>query len=220
MSQQFIDPDVQATVKKLVPDHVLGANPQIHSLLAWFKGEFMQWTPKEMRCTSCKEHPPMQSVVEPGLSWKLRKSEYHTCQKCGYTVVFPRYGEIPKIAQSRTGRCSEWSMLFGAILGSVGMPVRIVQDYLDHCWNEVQLGGKWVHIDSTLAAPISYDHPHYYEQNWGKKYIHVLAFQADSVQDVTERYTEQLDVVLRRRADFEDANAMSPQNLQRLYSTI
>jgi len=50
----------------------------------------------------------------------------------------------------------EWSMLFGGFIET-----RIVHEFLDH-WNEAILDGKWVHIDSTLAYPISLDLPHHY----------------------------------------------------------
>jgi peptide-N4-(N-acetyl-beta-glucosaminyl)asparagine amidase len=69
---------------------------------------------------------------------------------CCLLQVFPRYGEIIKIAESGIGRCSEWSVLFGAILNSLYIKTRIVHDYLDHCWNESLIDGKWVDIDSTL----------------------------------------------------------------------
>ena len=61
-------------------------------------------------------------------------------------------------------------MLFGGIMNALNIKTRIVHDFLDHCWNEAIIDGKWVHIDSTLAYPISLNHPYYYEQNWGKKY--------------------------------------------------
>src|SRR5438445_564542 len=77
------------------------------------------------------------------------------CSKCGYEYTFPRYGKILKIAEMRTGRCSEWSMLFGAIMNALKTETRIVHDFLDHCWNETIIDGKWVHMDSTLAYPIS-----------------------------------------------------------------
>ena len=73
-------------------------------------------------------------------------------------------------------------------------------DFLDHCWNEAMIDGKWVHMDSTLAYPISLNHPYYYEQNWGKKYEYVLAFSnGERVEDVTQRYTEDWDAVTHRR---------------------
>jgi peptide-N4-(N-acetyl-beta-glucosaminyl)asparagine amidase len=60
--------------------------------------------------------------------------------------------------------------------------------------------GKWIHMDSTLAYPISVNHPYYYEQSWEKKYEYVLAFsKGGRVEDVTQRYTQDFDVVKQRR---------------------
>jgi len=58
--------------------------------------------------------------------------------------------------------------------------------------------GKWVHMDSTLAYPISLNHPYYYEQNWGKKYV-LGFFPGGRVEDVTQRYTQDFDAVKERR---------------------
>jgi peptide-N4-(N-acetyl-beta-glucosaminyl)asparagine amidase len=66
----------------------------------------------------------------------MRKIEVFGCNSCNCEYAFPRYGEILKIAETKTGRCSEWSMLFGAMLSSLGIKTRIVHDFLDHCWNE------------------------------------------------------------------------------------
>ncbi|MGC2575413.1 MAG: hypothetical protein WA364_28230, partial [Candidatus Nitrosopolaris sp.] len=70
-------------------------------------------------------------------------------------------------------------------------------------WNEAMIKGKWVHMDSTLAYPISVNHPYYYEQNWRKlekKYEYVLAFSPGGrVEDVTQRYTQDWYAVIRRR---------------------
>ena len=35
---------------------------------------------------------------------------------CNSEYTFPRYGEILRTAETKTGRCSEWSMFFGAML--------------------------------------------------------------------------------------------------------
>jgi peptide-N4-(N-acetyl-beta-glucosaminyl)asparagine amidase len=135
-----------------------------------------------------------------GTSWKLRAVEIYDCNKCGYRYIFPRYGDILKITDTKTGRCSEWSMLFGGIMNALNIETRIVHDYLDHCWNEALINGKWVHIDSTLDYPISLNHPYYYEQNWGKKYEYILAFSGGGiVEDVTQKYTKDWDAVLKRR---------------------
>ena len=74
-----------------------------------------------------------------GDSWKIRKVEVFGANICNYEYAFPRYGEILKIAETKTGRCSEWSTLFGAMLSSLEIKARIVHDFLDHCWNEAIL---------------------------------------------------------------------------------
>jgi peptide-N4-(N-acetyl-beta-glucosaminyl)asparagine amidase len=137
----------------------------------------------------------------------MRKIEVFGCNTCNYKYAFPRYSEILKIAETKTGRCSEWSMLFGAMLSSLRIKARIVHDYLDHCWNEAILpslssspdDGQWVHIDSTLDYPISLNHSHYYEENWSKGYQYVLAFTSDKVEDVTQRYTQKWEAIQQRR---------------------
>lgn len=196
VSEQYGNQDILEYVRQLVPKGILNNSVIEHeeplkSVLQWFKKDFMKWTPKDPKCEKCNSSGlPMRFELINGNSWKLRKIEIHTCNTCGSKQVFPRYGDILKIAETRTGRCSEWSMIFGAILNSLSIETRIVHDYLDHCWNESLINGKWTHVDSTLDYPISFDHPYYYEQNWGKKYCYVLAFSYNSLEDVTQRYTE------------------------------
>src|SRR6185437_16137544 len=150
------------------------------------------------KCQNCNMSI-MHLNVFKGNSWRLRMIEVYECFNCNLKIVFPRYGEITKIADSRIGRCSESSMLFGAILNSLSIETRIVQDYLDHCWNESLIDDKWINIDSTLEYPISINHPHYYEKNWSKKYKYILAFSHNSLEDVTSSYTQDWQIVLQRR---------------------
>ncbi|MGA9151790.1 MAG: transglutaminase domain-containing protein [Candidatus Nitrosopolaris sp.] len=206
ISEQYNDPEILEKIRSLIPEQILqlSEDDKIKSLLGWFKNDFMSWTPKDPLCTKCMEEGrdkvAMQVQVMIGMSWKLRTIEIHRCNKCGYEYTFPRYGDILKIAEIRNGRCSEWSMLFGAIMNALKTETRIVHDFLDHCWNEAMIQGKWVHMDSTLAYPISVNHPYYYEQNWGKKYEYVLAFSnGGRVEDVTQRYTQDFDAVKQRR---------------------
>jgi len=202
-------------------------------LLRWFKNEFMKWTPKDPVCEICANRsvnqsnviegssnngrsvatttttaaasPPIMQVkkIIKGNSWKMRRLELFVCNNCNYEYAFPRYAEILRIAETRTGRCSEWSMLFGAMLSSLGIKTRIVHDFLDHCWNEAMLSypesERWVHVDSTLDYPVSLNHPYHYEQNWAKQYEYVLAFTADEVEDVTQRYTLKWEAIQQRR---------------------
>jgi peptide-N4-(N-acetyl-beta-glucosaminyl)asparagine amidase len=205
IGEQYCDFQILEKIKLLIPEHITQLNGvnKIISLLKWFKHDFMSWTPKDPICKRCMNDgdgsPQMQVRVVPGGSWKLRAMEIHKCNRCSYEYSFPRYGQILKIAAARTGRCSEWSILFGAIMNALKIEARIVHDFLDHCWDEAMINGKWVHIDSTLEYPVSLDHPHYYEQNWGKKYEYVLAFSKYSVEDVTQRYTQNWDAVIKRR---------------------
>jgi peptide-N4-(N-acetyl-beta-glucosaminyl)asparagine amidase len=201
-------------------------------LLRWFKNDFMKWTPKDPACDICanrsdshrssliercgnnsnnsksvaaiQQQPTMQlKKVIVGNSWKMRKLELFACKNCNHEYAFPRYAEILKIAETKTGRCSEWSMLFGAILSSLGIRTRIVHDFLDHCWNEVMFsypeGDHWIHVDCTLDYPVSLNHPCRYEQNWAKEYEYVLAFTADKVEDVTQTYTLKWEAINQRR---------------------
>lgn len=247
VTQQYKDQRILESIRELVPNNILREeeNNLLAPLLRWFKDEFMRWTPSQIKCANCSDNANpattngkefiMQAKVLRGISWKLRKVEIHTCASCGAVQIFPRYGEVLKVAEERTGRCSEWSILFGAILSSLLLQARIVHDYLDHCWNEVLINGKWIHVDSTLHYPISFNHPHYYEQNWGKKYLYVLAFDANKVVDVTQTYTEQWDSVLlrRRKGSRVQSNGdhhkegvggekddILPANFQSIYSSI
>jgi len=205
IGEQYSNFQILEKIKSLIPEHITRQNEddKIKSLMGWFKNDFMSWTPKDPICNRCmakgRENLPMNVRIVPGSSWKLRAMEIHRCDKCSYEYSFPRHGQILKIAEARTGRCSEWSMLFGAFMNALKIETRIVHDFLDHCWNEALLKAKWVHMDSTLEYPISLDHPHYYEQNWGKKYEYVLAFSNNMVEDVTHRYTQNLDAVIKRR---------------------
>jgi len=200
ISEQYSNQAILDSIKQLVPDTVLKLSREDQSLkpiLHWFKNDFMKWMPKELQCTRCNR--PMRVRVLEGDSTTLRKTEIHMCDICGSKQIFPRYDKILRIAETRIGRCSEWSILFGAILNSLSIQTRIVHDYLDHCWNESLIGKKWVHVDSTLDFPISLNHPYYYEQNWGKKYVYVLAFSSDTLEDVTTGYTQHWDLVQKRR---------------------
>src|SRR5919199_5578962 len=247
VTEQYRNPEILRVVRSLIPqDIVLQATKvdwNIVPLLRWFKDDFMKWTPKDPVCEMCinrsYDHsnviegssndrsvavpPPIMKVkkIIIGNSWKMRKLELFVCNSCNYEYAFPRYAEIVKIAETKTGRCSEWSMLFGAILSSLGIKTRIVHDFLDHCWNEAMLtssseNGQWVHVDSTLDYPISLDHPHYYEENWRKEYQYVLAFTADKVEDVTKTYTQKWETIQQRRLK----NKNNVLDFPKLYSKI
>ena len=216
ISEQYNDYGILDCVKQLVPDTVLKSycdDQSLKPLLHWFKTDFMKWMPNDLQCSSCNVLMRLQ-VIE-GDSLILRKTEVYTCVKCGSTLIFPRYVKILKIAETRVGRCSEWSILFGAILNSLSIQTRIVHDNLDHCWNECLINNKWIHVDSTLSYPISFNHPHYYEQNWGKEYEYILAFSPNGIEDVTTSYTEKWQMVQKRRGKKDKTDL-----LKKIYSRL
>jgi len=208
ISKQYVNQDILEYIRSLIPEKTgteIEDKASLESILKWFKKDFMQWVPKDPKCERC--NLPMSFQFINGDSCKVRNIERYECSNCYSVRTFPRYSNIQEIAETRTGRCSEWSMLFGAMLNSLSIKTRIVHDYLDHCWNESLINGKWMHVDSTLDYPISFDHPYYYEQNWGKNYRYVLAFSSNSLDDVTKIYTQQWDIVQLRRkngARFEE----------------
>ncbi|HSL12883.1 MAG TPA: transglutaminase domain-containing protein [Nitrososphaeraceae archaeon] len=216
ISEQYTDHMILDSVKQSVPDKILKLcldHQSLIPLLYWFKNDLMKWMPKEVQCSSCNMQMKVQVI--DGDSTILRKTEVHSCGKCGSSIIFPRYVKIQKIAETKIGRCSEWSILFGAILNSLSLQTRIVHDFLDHCWNESLINNKWIHLDSTLNYPISFNHPYYYEQNWGKDYEYVLAFSANSIEDVTRCYTEKWHMIKKRR-EKEDKTDI----LKKLYSRV
>ncbi len=215
VAKQYLDKGLLESIRMLVPvnikhefDKRISGNSDLMMpmtlLLNWYKHEFMKWMDKSPVCQLCNLSLNLRYVK--GNSWIVRGIEYHTCPKCSFTVVFPRYGEIENIAFNRIGRCSEWSFLFGAILNSLSIQSRIVHDFLDHCWNEALIEGKWIHVDSTLEYPISINNPHYYEKNWNKKYQYVLAFSNADITDVTENYSFNWKTILEQRKKRKNSN--------------
>ena len=249
VTEQYENPDILDKVRSLIPEDIVmqttttkEENSNIVLLLKWFKNDFMKWIPKDPVCDVCISRnddyadvsdssnrglvaaaaaPIMQLKIIAGDSWKVRKVEVFGCSTCNYEYTFPRYGEILKIAETKTGRCSEWSMLFGAMLSSLGIKTRIVHDFLDHCWNEAMLSSSqedhvWVHVDSTLDYPISLNHPYYYEENWSKEYEYVLAFTSNKVEDVTQRHTQKWEAIQLRRSK----NKKNAIDFTKIYSQI
>jgi peptide-N4-(N-acetyl-beta-glucosaminyl)asparagine amidase len=238
VARQYKDKEVLAYVNHLIPSKIKEEiiitisrenNNDIEFLkpiLDWFKKDYMKWmssnssrSNKKIKCQNC--NIPLHFRINKGNSWKLRMTEIYECLNCNSSkIVFPRYGEIKRIADSRIGRCSEWSMLFGALLNSLSIETRIVQDYLDHCWNEALIDDKWIHIDSTLEYPISLNHPHYYEKNWAKKYKYILAFSYNYVDDVTSSYTDEWQNVQERRKKDNKKKENIMESFKNFYTEI
>jgi peptide-N4-(N-acetyl-beta-glucosaminyl)asparagine amidase len=128
ISAQYVNQDILNYVRRLIPEEIVkktkieDKEEPLKSVLQWFKSAFMLWIPKDPKCERC--NLPLSSQFIRGFSWNLRSTERYMCNNCGLTIIFPRYGDILKIAETRTGRCSEWSMLFGALLNSLSIRTR------------------------------------------------------------------------------------------------
>lgn len=67
---------------------------------------------------------------------------------------------VPNIEETYAtnfGICYDYSALFGSMLRSLGVPVKLIKGYKNditvyHAWNQVYVDKKWVYIDTTYDA--------------------------------------------------------------------
>lgn len=91
ISEQYTDHIILDSVKQSVPDKILKLcldHQSLNPLLYWFKNDVMKWMPKELQCSNCKMQMKVQII--DGDSTILRKTELHSCDKCGSSIIFPR----------------------------------------------------------------------------------------------------------------------------------
>jgi len=126
VARQYRDRKVLAYVNRLIPSKIKGEimitisreikmTYLLKPLLSWFKKDYMKWMNSSCNKTiKCQNYNMLLhfSLIKSN-SWKLRMTEVYGCYNCNSSkIIFPRYEEIKRIADSRIGRCSEWSMLF------------------------------------------------------------------------------------------------------------
>lgn len=125
--------------------------------------------------------------------------EQYFCSNCNVPTRFPRYNHPLKLYETRTGRCSEWENAFTGLCIAMGHQARKVLDWTDHVWTEVWIHDyqRWVHIDA--CEPKAFDTPLMYDLGWGKKLTYIIAFSAQEIVDVTNRYAmSKLQNLMRR----------------------
>ncbi len=142
-------------------------------------------------------------------SISFRPLSVYFCPSCKEnTTTFPRYNKAQKLLETRTGRCGEYSNLFGLFCRAVGFETRLILDLSDHLWTEVRIGDNWVMADACEGI---IDKPSMYEYGWGKDGLcYMIAIGSDHVTDVTTRYTRKFltdDFQTRRRAHTTTENA-------------
>lgn len=135
-----------------------------------------------------------------GLDWKqLLDWEHRHLKYTKEELPKPR-AELPiDIVLQARGRCGEFALLYNGLLLTNCSETRIVIDCSrledkskkaagDHVWNEVLVGGAWLHVDPTEKR---IDQPLMYVLEWCKDINMVYAVTRNGVLDVTENYRVQ-----------------------------
>ena len=159
----------------------------LECLVAWFKQEFFSWVDAP-QCDYCMGATSLVKVVEPSTEdarYQCSRTEMYICQICRNMTAFPRFNDPSKLLETRKGRCGEFSNCFGLCCRAMQFRVRLVNDFKDHVWNEVEVDGTWLHVDPCEGMV---DKPLLYEQGWGKAMDLCIGIDVHSVVDVTKRY--------------------------------
>lgn len=166
-------------------------------LMKWFKESFFKWldTPT---CQFCCSSTKFKEINHDILETNVKYAEVYQCENCNLITNFKRYGICEELLTTRKGRCGEWANCFTLFCRALGWEARLVIDKTDHVWTEVWSvqQKRWIHCDPCETA---LDKPLIYEKGWGKKLSYVLAYSNEEVQDVTWRYTENNNDILKRR---------------------
>ena len=204
----YKNPELQNQIKKIIPPRPEGTNSEqyVKLLLKWFKKDYFTWCNKP-KCPKCGQNENnLTSITYIGkpnaseLKYLAYKTEIYKCNKCEIEVRFPRCNNPIILLETRTGRCSEWSNLFGAILYTCGFKVRLINNFEDHVWNEFynEEEQRWIHLDSCEEA---YDTPLVYEQGWGRVMTFILGMSDDGLVEVTPRYVKDWKIIKERRSE-------------------
>ena len=204
----YKDKEMQQKIKEIIPTRPANSTSEqyVKILLKWYKKEFFTWCSKP-KCQGCGQNDKNLVCLnyrdtpneEEKKFWAYRTERY-MCNNCKKEVRFPRYNKTIKLLETRTGRCSEWSCLFGGILYTCGFKTRLINNFEDHVWNEFynEEEKRWIHIDSCEEA---YDTPLLYEQGWGRVMTFILGLSDDGLVEVTPRYVKDWKIVNERRSE-------------------
>jgi len=120
-----------------------------------------------------------------------------------YPHVYMRRSEDWWVTFFRWGKCEEYAVLFASLVEAAGfgdMRARVVHNLgIDHVWNDVLVGGRWMHVDTIKDDPVTGEQgiindPGYYERQengMGENLLFVYAVDEEgNPHDVTENYVE------------------------------
>ena len=205
----YKDKELQAKIKELIPKRPSGSTSEqyVKILLKWFKKDFFSWCNKP-KCPQCGQNDKNMTFLnsdenpssEEDKKFLAYRIEKYLCNNCKREVKFVRYHKTIKLLETRTGRCGEWSNLFGGILYTCGFKTRLINNFEDHVWNEFynEEEKRWIHVDPCEEA---YDTPLVYEQGWGRVMTFILGLSDDGLVEVTPRYIKDWKIVSERRSE-------------------
>ena len=206
--ESYKDKEMQQKIREIIPARPANSTSEqyVKMLLKWYKKEFFTWCNKP-KCQGCGKNDKNLVCLSYGDTpneeekkfWAYRTEKYF-CNNCKKEVRFARYNKTIKLLETKTGRCSEWSCLFGGILYTCGFKTRLINNFEDHVWNEFynEEEKRWIHIDSCEEA---YDTPLVYEQGWGRVMTFILGLSDDGLVEVTPRYVKDWKIVNERRSE-------------------
>ena len=206
--KSYKNPVLQQKIKEIIPTRPEGSTSEqyVKLLLKWYKKDYFTWCNKP-KCPKCGQNDKNLEIIsykakpnENELKYLAYKTEVYKCITCQIEVRFPRCNDPLILLDTKTGRCSEWSNLFGAILYTCGFKVRLINNFEDHVWNEFynEEEERWIHLDSCEEA---YDTPLVYEQGWGRVMTFILGMSDDGLVEVTPRYVKDWKIVSERRSE-------------------
>lgn len=166
-------------------------------LMKWFKESFFNWFDTPV-CQICCSSTKFKGINHDIMNKNVRYVEIYECKNCNSVIEFKRYGICEQLLTTRKGRCGEWANCFTLFCRALGWEARLIIDKTDHVWTEIWSvqQQRWIHCDPCETA---LDKPLLYEKGWGKKLSYIIAFSNEEVQDVTWRYTENNQDILKER---------------------
>lgn len=147
----------------------------VQALVEWARNDFLKWV-DPVKCQYCggqTEGIAGGIPTEEERRYGAGRVELYRCTNpqsdCQNRITrFPRYSDLGKLLQTRTGRCGEFAAVFMLLLRSLHIRARYIWNSEDHVWNEYYSDSleRWVHVDSCEGAR---DKHLLYDQGWGKK---------------------------------------------------
>eukprot|EP00301_Raphidiophrys_heterophryoidea_P005010 c1213_g1_i1.p1 GENE.c1213_g1_i1~~c1213_g1_i1.p1 ORF type:complete len:545 (+),score=129.78 c1213_g1_i1:124-1635(+) len=201
-----------------------------HNFLFFHGNECLQ---KSFNGTECGSAVPQGST-----SCNAEESEHmcsyvelYKCDKCGAQFRFARYRSVPKLLETKVGRCGEFSDVALAAFRLLGYESRQVVDHTDHVWVEIALEEQGTQSQAQLTATKKFvhadpsegvlDNPFMYVDGWKKQFTFVLAHTSKEIEDRSDSYSHAKDhtTLVGRRGmsdnDLEKNVKQSNQLLQR-----